>query len=72
MVFNRSIGDQEQRLDAVEGSLESSTVVIVGFANGGSKSFLVSEFLRRASDEDEVFGRQAVQYVLDGTAADAA
>ena len=60
MVFDRSIRDQEQRLDAVKGSLEGSTVVIVGFANGGTKSFLVGELLWRASDEDEVFGGQAV------------
>lgn len=60
MVFHRGVRDQEQRLDAVEGSLESSSVVVVGFADDGPSSFLSSELFWRASDEDEVFGWQAV------------
>ena len=71
MVFHRSIGNQEQRLDAIESSLERSAIVVVGFPDRSTKSFLVCELLWRASDEDEVFGRQAAQNVLDRSAANA-
>jgi len=71
MVFHRSIGNQEQRLDAIESSLERSAIVVVGFPDRSTKSFLVCELLWRASNEDEVIRGQAAQNVLDRSAANA-
>ena len=71
MVFHRSIRNQEQRLDAIESSLERSAIVVVGFPDRSTKSFLVCELLWRASNEDEVFRGQAAQNVLDSSAANA-
>lgn len=69
MVFNRSVRDQEERVDAVEGMFQRSSVVVVCFADGCPGQTLFLQLFGRAGDECKALCWKAIQDVLDGSAA---
>ena len=64
MVFDRGVRDQEERVDAVEGMFQRSSVVVVCFADGCTGQTLFLQLFGRAGDECKVLCWKAIQDVL--------
>ena len=54
IVLNGGVGDQEKRIDAVEGMLQRSGIIVISFANGCTRLSILLQLFGRAGDESEV------------------
>jgi hypothetical protein len=54
LVLNRSVRDQEKRVDAVKGMFQRSGIIVICFTDSRTRLSILVQLLGRAGDESKV------------------